>query len=232
MGVFDVTLKAPEQGLSVTALLGDGSALPSGGVGGHEVVIRPGKRPITPWRGPQGALMLTVPMLVDGHAKNESVEKAFRDLLTMGGVAPGDPEPAHLEVHGSAVPFSMKMAPGTRWVIVTDGLEWGAMVRRETDGELIRFAVTATLVRFVEDDAIERARPRRAAPNYRVVRAQKGDTFEKIAARKLGSKRFGGRLARLNGKRSPDVKLKVGAKVKLPSAGTLREWKRDLTKGG
>jgi hypothetical protein len=215
------------------ALLGNSAITPSGGGGGWEPVARPGRRPILVWRAPDDPYRLLVPLLFDGFRRNESVEADCRLLERMAGVnVPGDPEPPLLIVEGS-LPHDESRAESNRWVIEKSP-EWGEAIRREEDGHRIRQAVTIQLALFTEDTRLTTIRRPSPEPMYPVALARKGDTYEKVAARELkpyGGARLGARLARLNDKRSPDVKLAEGSHVRLPTVEAAQDWHRDLKAG-
>ncbi len=221
-----IELRAPSRGLRFLARLGDSSSTPSGAVGGWEVVPRPRRRPLTAWRGTPEPLRLSVPVLIDGWPK-ESVEDECQTLMVMGGLHGTDREPPELVLRGG-LPYNVDRRPTLRWVI--ESLEWGAYSRRQDDDARVRQAVTINLMVPEEDDRIRRLKPRRSGSRAHTVTAGKGSTFEKVAAKYLGSKRFGGKLAHLNGSRSPDQPFKKPRKVKLPTNEQLSDWKRDLKK--
>lgn len=199
----------------------------SGGVGGWEEVPRLGRRPLTVWRGPE-ALRVTLPILFDRFAEGDdggSVEAHCRAVLLLAGFDPagfpGAHEPPVLCMDGP-VPHARRH---NRWVV--DTIEWGDSLRRQSDGARVRQFVTVTLLQHTEDDRLGRVKPAGSHPATATVASTDAhNTYEKIAKWKLGSKRFGTRLARLNGKRSADAKLKRGTRVRLPNAETLAAWKR------
>jgi hypothetical protein len=140
----------------------------------------------------------------------------------MGGLDRGDPEPPTLVVEGS-LPHDESRAKQNRWVI--ESLEWSDAIRRASDGHRVRQAVTVTLMLFVEADKLNRLK-KLAKRGGRFISARTNDTFAKIAKRELKSAKLGPRLARHNGKRSADTKLRAGTQVKLPSAAAVKDWKR------
>lgn len=227
MRVDEVRLTVPGQGLEVTARIGPNGAVPTGGVGGWESVPRPMRAPLTVWRGTE-QFGYTIHLVLDGWADNASVEDDCRTLEQMGGLDSGDPEPPLLHLSGS-LPHSYEKASQNLWAI--NALDWGTNddVIRNSDGDRVRQFVTVTLILTTQDDRLGRMTPRRK-PSSRVktVRAKKGDTFEKIAVRELHSKRYGAKLARLNGGRSPEVALKTNRLVRLPSNADLKKWKAEL----
>lgn len=214
--------------------IGPGDVTLSGGMGGWEAVARPERRPLTVWRGPGDPLTLALPLLFDGWASADpahnggySVEAPIRLLERMAGLDKGDPEPPQLVLEGSLPHDASQTGKRpNRWVI--DSIEWGEVIRRPSDGVRVRQACMVTFLLFADDDRLERIR--RPSPHGRVryVKAHKGDTWEKIAARELKLKRAGNRLARLNGHRDGSGKVKAGTRVRLPSAKALKDWKHDL----
>lgn len=221
----DVVIMSDDRSLWVKGTLADEGAQPVGG-GGWEPVQRPGRRSLTVWRNP-GDLGMTVAMFLDGNAHGHSVEAGCRTIEEMAGAfTPGKGEPPRLIVAGPSLPHGYERTPAARWVI-SEPPEWGDVIRRP-DGKRTRAFVTLTLLLFTETDELERIKPRQPRPDHRVIRARKGDTYLKIARRELGSDRYGRRLAKLNGDHDPHKTLREGAKVKLPSASTLADWKRDL----
>lgn len=216
-----VQIRSEDGDLNLIVLLGEDQPLLSGGVGGWEAVNRPGRRPLTAWRGKSDPLKYTIALMFDHYASDESVESECRLLEKMGGLDRGDPEPPKLIIEG-ALPHDESRAKANRWVI--DTLEWGDAIRRN-DGHRVRQAVTATLLEFVEPDKLARVK-KASKRGGKFVVAHAGDTFEKIATRELGSGRLGRKLAQFNGKRSASTAIKAGTRVKLPSAAASADWKR------
>lgn len=206
------------------ARLGDGSATPSGGVGGWEVVNRPRRRPLTNWRGTPEPLRLSVPVLIDGWP-NQSVEDECQTLLVMGGLTGDDRQPPLLTLLGD-IPYNVDRRPNLRWVI--EALEWGAYLRRPGDDARVRQAVTIGLMVPEEDDRLQRMKSRSGGDHSHTVTAPKGSTYEKVAAKHLGSKRLGGRLAKYNGGRSPDHPFTEPRQVKLPPNSVIAEWNQEV----
>jgi hypothetical protein len=208
--------------LKLVARFADGAPQLSGGVGGWEAVARPGRRPLTPFRGVGEPLTLTLPLLLDGFdqaAEGRSVEDDVLTIFRMGGNEEGDPEPPVLKVR-NALPNTSDI----RWVLTA--AEWGDMIRRR-DRHRVRQAVTLTLIRFTEDDRLESVASGKTKPSYKVVKAtSKLNTYSKLAAKHCGSAKYGTRLARLNGERSASKKLKVNTKVRLPTKEALTDWQR------
>lgn len=215
------------EALSVLALL-SGDPTPFGG-GGIEPDARPGRRPLTPYIGTE-APGIALPLLLDGHSENESVEDACRAIERMAGMfVPDDPGPQKLYVHGPSVPHCR----GTEYLrhhwLISEPPDWDAeMTIRKRSGARVRQQVTLTLLLSTEADELERVKPRQPKPDYKVRTAHAGDTYLKFARRELGSERYGRRLALLNGDKDPNKKLREGQKVRMPSPHLLAAWKREL----
>jgi hypothetical protein len=217
----------------VRAKLGEGSATVEGGLGGWESVPRPGRRPLTVWRGPEDPLRMGLPLVFDGYPPHNaagnrlaSVEQDVRQLETIAGVAVlGDPVPPFITVMG-AVPHDLRWAPRNRWVI--EDLDWGPAERDQATGQRVRQAVTVTLMLYTQADSLV-GLSQQQKPKRRKVQAKDGDTAIKIAAREIGRAADGGKLARLNGLRSPDVGLEVGRSITIPAIGFGGEaiWEAD-----
>ena len=219
-----IELVAPGRNLRFSARLGESSSTPSGAVGGWEVVPRPRRRPLTAWRGTPEPQRLSVPTLIDGFP-NESVEDDCNTLMVMGGLHGSDRQPPELILRGG-VPYNVDRRPTLRWVI--ESLEWGAYTLRPDDDARVRQAVTINLMVPEEDDQIKRLKARGDGRSGFIAHAPKGSTYEKMAVKYLNSKRFGGRLAKYNGDRSPDQKFSKPRKVKIPPNSLVGEWKREL----
>ena len=209
--------------LNLLVNLGDGPVTVTGGYGGWDEVSRPGRRALTVWRG-RDALRLTVPLLIDKFSEGthgHSVEAECRTLERMAGLDEGDPQPPLLIVEG-ILPHDYSRAPQNRWVI--DGLEWGDAIRRLSDGHRVRQEATLALMEHTGAEALRRLKGM-DKPSYRMVKVKKGDTFNAIAKRELKAAKLGTRLARLNGARSPDVKLTRDT-VKVPTGAALVAFKK------
>jgi hypothetical protein len=231
--------------------------------GGWESVPRPRQRGLTVWRGVE-AVTLTMTILIDGvqgkagsdiqgsvisnrpgsvaerqlnppgPGEGVSVEQDCRTLERMaGGLTPAELPPPKLTLVGAAVPHDASEASQNRWVL--NGLEWGDEIRRASDGARVRAFASLTLLLHTASDELDRVQPAKEKPKYEVTKAKAGDTFNKIAARKLGSAKLGRKLADLNrtfNKRFKNAtgttKIPAGVEVRLPTASTLAGWKRSV----
>lgn len=200
--------------------------------GGWESVARPLRRGIPQWRG-HDAPQMVLSLIIDGHPRT-SVEADCRALQKMAGaIIPGDPEPPKLVVWGQMIPAEAKW--GNHLWVISEPPGWDTSpdgTVRRADGQRVRQAVDVTLMLASDDDELRRVKAAQAKPRYRRIKSRKGDTFEKIAARELGSKRYAHKLAALNGRGggSVSVELPRNTSVKVPTGDLLAEWKRDLAR--
>lgn len=236
-----VQLLSEDGSLRVVTSLGDGPAQITDGYGGWEAQDLPGRRARPVWQG-IGVPTLAVPLLLNGFETNTSVETDCETLEQMAGLqipgggnefksVPAEPDvqrPPKLIVYSPAVPHSTLIEPSARWVIST--LEWTEpVIRSRPYGHRVRQGVNLTLMLADEDEALKRIRKARAKPRRQSVRSTAQlNTYEKLAAHYLKNKRYGRKLAHLNGARDPSKHLKVHTLVKLPSEGELAKWKREL----
>lgn len=208
-----------------------GPAVVTDGYGGWTSRGRPGRRGIVQYNGVE-TIALKVPGMFDGWADEESVEDDCRLLeIFGGGLVAQDPKPPKLRVHGLLVPHAASAASQNRWVI--NGLEWdesdeGHIRRSWPDGDRIRQMFSLVLVLATTPDELSKIKPAPAKPAYKVAIAKKDDTYKKIAARRLRDAALGLKLAKLNKHSNPNMKLKEGAKVRLPSSHLLELWRREL----
>lgn len=226
-----VSLLAEDGSLAVVALLGDGMPEVTGG-GGWIAVDRPKRRPVTVWEAPE-AVGMTLPLLLDGHASDTSVEGEVRVIERMAGaLVAGDVQPPALIVTGKAVPHSYEDAAQNRWVIA-EPPEWGDAIRNQ-DGDRTRQPVTLSLLLHNPPEKLERLTPATAAPSYRVAVAKQGDTFQSMAQRELGNILLAGELAQLNRDKGPAefkhahaaTRIRTGAQVRLPSRKLQQQWEQ------
>lgn len=205
------------------------------GGGGLESVARPGRRPLTPYRGTE-TLGLSLTFLIDQYAEGKSIEPYCRVIEIMAGMfLPDDPGPQLLIVQGKAVPHcSGASAFRHRWKIGNSGDDiWAddpATIRRP-DGKRTRQAISLELWLDTEADELKKLPPQKAAPNFKVAVAKDGDTYRKIAKRALGEPRLGRKLAQLNDDKDPLKKLAQGTRVRLPSDHLKGLWLKDLKAG-
>lgn len=212
----------PFRGQGVTVILTSAPQF-SGGVGGWEVMSRPGRRPARWWRGgTEMALTIDGVLDVDRGDPTFGVEDRLTRLRQFG-VRPGGQEaPAPLRLAGDlSDPYS---ARGGLWVLVGMGLGDRLYLR---DGRLRRQAVTLELADYAPVETIQPVSVRRTRasvnrPRVRQVTTRQGDTLRGMAVRELG---FGGgwsqirdwnpRLFKGSRHTGPDDPLRAGLRVTI-----------------
>lgn len=202
-----VRLTCGDPALSLVVLLGPEAPKLTAGVGGWEVVSRPRDVGMTLWNGVE-PYQLTLPLMLDGWADRRSQETPLRRLLRVGR---GDDEspPGILRVGGLPLPAS-------RWVI--ESIDFGDPIARVSDGARYRQPLTLTLREYVPPKYLKRRKsPYASSPKSIIVKANKGDTFAKIAKRR-GIKSWTV-LRDLNRKLTPkaNATIKHGTAVRIPS---------------
>jgi hypothetical protein len=182
-----VRISSKDPPLSVTARLAEERPNVESGFGGWEEVARPRKSPITTWQG-SPAIRLTLPILLDGWARNVSVEGDIRDIQKMGRPVAENREPPHvrIEATGSAIPYLNKV-----WVI--SELSWGDALMNKR-GNRVRQQVTLSLLEFVHDVYLTE----RSAANRR--------RRKKAAAKKKGGARAKRHVTKRSSKPKPKPK--------------------------
>lgn len=144
---FRVVFRSEDRTLRCRAYLGDSPPTPSGGGGGHEVVDRPGRKPVLVWR--KGSLtVMTIPILIDDFIAGDAVAGEYAGLVRMWRpLSPEDaPPPIKVESDGDSVPFSH-----LTWRVT--GLEWGEALANDS-GNRTRQAFTVTLTEDSPDERI------------------------------------------------------------------------------
>jgi hypothetical protein len=202
----------------------------SDGYGGWDTVARPQRRALSTWNG-IGPVTVDVAGMFDGWSRGWSMEIWIRALEVMAG-GPGGKglKPPRLRAHSPLVPHMTDIASGNRWVITA--LSWGDLIRRaEPPHERLRQHFTLMLMLHVEADQLERVKPAKPKPAYKMIKARKGDTYAKIAARRWKLALLGRKLAKLNKSSNANKALPEGKLVRLPTDDLLAKWKREL-KGG
>jgi hypothetical protein len=206
--------------LHLVAWLGQEPPTVTGGYGGWEKIARPRRLAITRWSGRE-PYQMSVPIVIDGFAENESIEVEISRLERMALPHPNPGgEPPLIKINGP-VPHDDLI-----WVI--DSILWASSWRRRRDGHRIRQEATVNLIDYVAEDvlgkknAAARARERavrgeaKNVAGYRTYVVKKGDTLPRIAAKQLGDANRWREIARINNIRDP-YHLKVGTRLKIPA---------------
>lgn len=202
----------------VAVMLGDGQPTATAN-GGWTFVARPKNLGFTTWVG-YDPYVLTIPLMFDGHSRDESVEEAYEALRRIMRVPVGkERQPSPVKIDGS-IPHS-----NLSWVI--QSIEPGNEIRRSRDGRRTRIECTLTAYEYMPADVLveQKASPAKQAaakaattggPAQRTYTVKRGDTLVLISTRLLGTHKRWQEIARLNGVRDPR-KLRVGQVLKIPT---------------
>jgi nucleoid-associated protein YgaU len=179
--------------MALLCRLGEGNLDLTSGIGGWDVVRRPGRTPVTRWRG-RSDLRVDVPLWLN-HDRRESIEPQVTLLTGLAGRGPkgSEEEPPHLVFDtGGISPWDAQTYPDQRWVI--DALTWGSNVLFNHAGNRWRQDATITLLQFIDDQLVSdkslalRRKQRRGKLNVpKTYHVKKGDTLVSIARKELGS---------------------------------------------
>lgn len=207
-----VTVECPTRGLTLVVLADEAPATLGGGTGGTQSLEVPRQRAAVHWEG-HPPLTLSVPLVLDGHGADRSVEGEIADLLRMGRAEPGEARPPTVRVAGP-----VPCASTDEWLVET--IDWGAAMRRNGD-PLEQRTRQHLVLNLVEDHSVDLVLTRKVPPAKRVrIRrkryvVKKGDTLSKIAAR-LKVKGGWRAIAKVNGIRDPK-RIKVNQRLKIPA---------------
>lgn len=215
--------------MSVTTLLGDGTATPTGGFGGWSIKSRPKRKGMTRWDGGE-PMSIDIPILIDYFVEQRG-DLGERDCKTLEKMAGGldDDEPPLIQFDaGGAIPHDRYDNPGVDWVI--EDIQWGDCIR-SVNGNRQRQAAVVTVRQFIDDDrlltAAQKRRKKKKKPKHpkgphgshvKVYTVKKSDLkrgLPGIAAKLLGKASRWHEIAKLNGIRDPK-KIKVGQKLRIP----------------
>lgn len=190
--------------------LGDGPARVRDGFGGYTAVDRPGNVAITEYTG-LAPIKMDVPVLLDGFRKDDSVERDFARVMSLGR-SRREPRkrPRPFRVTGP-IPFS-----GRRFVLESTPQTSDEI--RGQNGNLQRVAMVLPLMEFVSSDQIEIGREKLSRSVYKV---RKGDTLRTIAKAVFGDVQFARLIGKENGIRDVRKELKAGRILKLPNTFSI-----------
>lgn len=204
----------PKSSAMVTFQYDPESCVPTGGVGGWQEVPRPLQVNGTEFNSTP-LYNLTLTMVLDGLREGRSVEPTIAQYRAWGQGARNGETPPVLMLHYGVY-------DKLRWVMqdvkVTNDL-------RRDDGQIVQCTVELTLLEYQGLTAsrtaadsvrtgIVTSTPAMAKTSYYTV--VKGDTLQKIAARKLGNANRWTEISKLNKVKDP-IHLKVGSKLRLPT---------------
>lgn len=208
---------------SLELLLGSVPAIASSD-GGWAVVNRPKNVSFTAWEG-YAPHQLSLNVLFDGFSQGASQETRYESLHRMMRTPVGaakQPSPVRL---AGPIPMTNLL-----WVIQSIDQDPRSIIRGDK-GELLRVAVTISLLEYVEADVlvaaavpspavrlnqtIAAASPAPPPTSGRTHTVQYGDTLWAIAQKELGAGKRYTEIAELNGIRDPN-NVPVGTVLKIP----------------
>lgn len=207
----------------------DGTINITGG-GGFESVARPLKQPVTPWRGPQSAYTMEIPLVLDtlDDPNGRDVEDRCRALEKMAGAlvtdSEGQPPLLVLNANGG-IPNDVYNFPPLRWVI-PEPPTYGEQLRNGS-GRRVRQVVTVKFMNYVAYDQLTRDKNVQTTRPANTTVVKHGETFNAIAARTLkqyGGAHLGNRLAHYNGARDGASKPPPGTTVRIPNKAQVKQW--------
>jgi hypothetical protein len=138
--------------IDITIPPGDGPAYPTGGIGGYKTIPLQDQVEGVDWEG-QPPLTEDVPLLLDGLAARESVEREWNTVKKLGRDPNGDEErPPAFQVYGP-----LDAPEGKWWCLPANGIEINTeeMIKRDGDGELLRIEFTMHLLEFIPPEVIK-----------------------------------------------------------------------------
>jgi len=213
----DIDLKIP---------MGDGPAIITGGLGGWQTIDRQDDIAATDWVG-QGPLTQDVPLLLDGYAEGDSVERAMNTVFKLGRDARGNENVPPVFTIDGPIYFS-----DSHWVLPDGSIDLDpASVIRRDDGELLRQAFTLHLLEYVKPDQVklrgkkktpkhQRGEPGKtggtAFPGKSYTVSKGGQSLHEIAAILYGDPGEWKAIGRANDIADPNRKLPAGKVLKLP----------------
>ena len=196
--------------LDLKVAMGDGPATPTAGIAGYETVARRRRKAMTAFAGLE-PFQQDVPVLLDGYADNESVERQLERLEEFGGATRFKAEGP---IHRSGEVYVMGDEP-----------DFGEAIRNPR-GVLVRQRLTLKLMEYVPATYAGKKRDTRRAGRVSqqaiplTYDTMDGDTLWMIAAKFYGP--FGAaanwkRIGKLNGISDPWRKLPGGRRIILPT---------------
>lgn len=203
----------------------DGPVVVTAGYGGWSRVARPRAGALTEWVG-RDALALTIDFRMgsrDRYAQGMELRERIRDLEHFGGVDIDDPEPPLFTLSSdppALIPHSSHHASQNKWFM--DSLVWTKELFDFNEaGNPIVAGGTMVVAVYTTDEALSPAHTRRKGKTKggkrKTYRVKKGDTLQRIAARKdvyKDAKKWK-KIATANKIRDPKH-LKVDQTLKIP----------------
>jgi hypothetical protein len=212
-----VRIIAKDPAIDITIPMGNGPAIPTGGLGGWIAIQRQDGIAVTDWEG-QEPLTEAVPLLLDGYATGETVKREWNTVKKLGRDPNGDErKPPVFKVYGP-----IDAPEGKSWVLPDGGITPNAdSIIKQNDGDLLRIEFTLSLLEYVNPETIKRHKKRSGRRGIGKAQAltyttRAGDTLISIAAAVLSDWRRWKEIGKRNGIADPFRILPAGRVLKLP----------------
>lgn len=209
-----VHITAKDPPIDIFIPMGDGPALPVGGLGGYELVARQDDVAATTWEG-QDPLAEDVPLLLDGHSEQRSVQREWNTVKKLARDPNGERRPPVFRVWGP-----IDSPEGKAWVLPADGISIDSeSIIKEDDGDLRRIEFTLHLLEYIAPDEIRlRGKKQRSAiADNRALTyiTREGDTLATIAYRLFGDWKRWKEIGKKNDIHDPNRVLPKGRELRL-----------------
>jgi len=212
-----VRIVAKDPAIDITIPMGDGPAIPTGGLGGWVPVELQDDVDAVDWEGQRG-LGEDVPLLLNGLEQDDPVDREWNTVKKLGRDPNGDErKPPVFRVWGP-----LDAPEGKAWVLPDNGIEVLEMSKRKGDGALLRVEFVLHLLEYTAPEVIKARRRKKGkaglSQNVAVggtYTTKAGDSLISIAARLFNDwKRWKG-LGEANGISDPNRKLPAGRVLKV-----------------
>lgn len=141
-----ITFTSKDPNLSFTCWIDTDGVKVTGGYGGWDIVQRPRRLSLTQWNG-RDPIQMDIPILIDGFAKKHSVEDECKILEKMAFSGDFD-DPPVVNISGAAIPHNQ-----LDYRILN--IQWGDMIRRNSDGDRTRQAAVVSVIRDSAADKLQ-----------------------------------------------------------------------------
>lgn len=221
-GTFDIW--SEDNTIRFTSNFGDGPAIVTEGYAGWQVISVPKSVGVTVWQG-RNPMAIEIPFMIDYFPLDDELdnpgiacENQVTNLERLCGVG-GRSQPSICCVDGGGmIPHDYTIYSLHRWVIEQVSWDKDMEIRARTTGRRMRCGGVLTIRQFMTPaELLQRIGPRDRASKPKFYTVKKGDTLEKIAARRdvYGDANKWKKIADANNLRDPRS-LRVGKKLRIP----------------
>ena len=213
MRLVHIVAKNPP--IDLTIPMGDGPALPTGGIGGFKVIDRVDDVGATDWDG-QEPLSEDVPLMLGEMPYEDSIQREWNTVKKLGRDPNGERRPPVFWVWGP-----IDSPEGKAWVLPEGGIDINQdSILADDDGGFLRIEFTLHLLEYIPPDQVRlRGKKNREgiAQQNRALSytTRPGDTLARIAAKELDNWERWPEIGKLNGISDPHRVLPAGRTLKL-----------------